>query len=171
MSFSFQTAGLFFNIVTIGFELYYRYSPIFQISSCTHTPADYLKLERVPIIYHDTCLLLHTVACGRGFRHPNNLLKRKHSKSTADKVNHVDCYKIGLAYFCVLAHLNFIFNVQHYTSILSRGSILGPCKARHQDLCPINIEHLSLATCFSSFSLGFVITVNNNFPKAVHRCW
>ena len=46
---------------------------------------------------------------------------------------------------------------------------LGPCKARHQDLCPINIEHLSFAIFVKSrnvqaFSVAFVIMVYSDFP-------
>ena len=46
---------------------------------------------------------------------------------------------------CVLTHLNFTFNVPQYTCISSRESNLGPCKARHQDVCSINIEHILYA--------------------------
>ena len=39
----------------------------------------------------------------------------------------------GVVYFRVLAHLNHVPDVDQYICILSRGSNLGPCKARHHN--------------------------------------
>ena len=55
---------------------------------------------------------------------------------------------LNRVYFRVSAHLNCNFNVQQYTCISSRGSNFGPYRARHRDLCPINIEYLSYAVSF-----------------------
>ena len=46
---------------------------------------------------------------------------------------------------------------------------MGPCKARHQALCPVIIEHLSYAiffmkrTGFDSELFGFIITAHWKF--------
>ena len=61
--------------------------------------------------------------------------------------------RLSRAYFRVSAHLNFIFNVQQYTCISPRGSYLGPCKARHQDLCSKIIDWILLA-CYIVYPLN-----------------